>query len=279
MPKANRASKSSISNLQSTPLKSFSPSLSEAEFEEMLNSLDLDESGRITFDECKLIYIRNEWSKIGIHTMWRLYEKSSNLTSHWKKDILCVQEELCVNGKAMAVILAKWSWSDHQMDPNNGQSQDEYGNGLKKTLEYLDLKPELFDLNIGLLDSSKVVSWKHMQHLGCKWWGTRKYPVITKVPSSLLTSKFCPTPTGIAGDDTIYRTIIPNKVLIVWDKEPQIVWTEGWVVTKRLGWVNIIQTKKQFENSSLYQTHTHGIEDQEEARLSILGTFIPLAER
>ena len=54
------------------------------------------------------------------------------------------------------------------MDPNNGQSQDEYGNGLKKTLEYLDLKPELFDLNIGLLDSSKVVSWKHMQHLGCK---------------------------------------------------------------------------------------------------------------
>ena len=108
----------------------------------------------------------------------------------------------------------------------------------------------------------------------------KEVPVITMVPSSLLTSKFCPTPTGIAGDDTIYRTIIPNKVLIVWDKEPQIVWTEGWVVTKGLGWVNIIQTKKQFENSSLYQTHTHGIEDQE-ARLvgSILGTFIPLAER
>ena len=161
---------------------------------------------------------------------------------------------LRVNAKAMTVILAKWSWSDH---PNNGQSQDEYGNGLKKTLEYLDLKPELFDLNIGLLDSSKVVSWKHMQHLGCKWWGTRKYPVITKVPSSLLTSKFCPTPTGIAGDDTIYRTIIPNKVLIVWDKEPQIVWTEGWVVTKGLGWVKIVQTKKQFENSSLYLSNTH----------------------
>ena len=49
-----------ISTKSKSVLKSFDPSLSEAEMKEMLYSLDLDESGRITFDECKLIYIRNE---------------------------------------------------------------------------------------------------------------------------------------------------------------------------------------------------------------------------
>ena len=41
-------------------LKSFDPSLSEAEIKEVLNSLDLNESGRISFDEFKLIFGMNE---------------------------------------------------------------------------------------------------------------------------------------------------------------------------------------------------------------------------
>ena len=74
------------------------------------------------------------------HKFWRMnearaaFEKSCNMTSQWKEEILqgtCISCEC----KAMTVILAKWSWSDHQLDPNNGQSRDEYGNGLKKTLD------------------------------------------------------------------------------------------------------------------------------------------------
>jgi hypothetical protein len=50
-----------LASLKSTKsksvLKSFDPSLSEAEIKKkMLYSLDLDESGRISCDECKLIF-------------------------------------------------------------------------------------------------------------------------------------------------------------------------------------------------------------------------------
>ena len=41
-------------------LSSFDPSLSEAEIKEVLSSIDLDDSGRISFDQFKLIFGMNE---------------------------------------------------------------------------------------------------------------------------------------------------------------------------------------------------------------------------